>query len=385
MTTTDSDSIPYRIGSAYAVPLMLFFVAVLLFIALLQRQQELTALCLVTFGVMVGAYFCSRASLRATKFELDVEHSHLFPGEQLRICLNVINAKALPIHISANAAISRASVANHKKETESQSSGMLGYQKATFRWDLAVGGRGIYSIGPLHVMAGDPFGFFPRQSQIPIHREIVVYPGLTPLKPVVFSRHEAFGAPGGRSHVRDPVHILGTRDYQPSEPARHIHWKASARHNRLQTKVFAPSRQEKLLLLLDASGFARQPDDSVFEKILEVIASLAEQKDRQGSATGLVTNAKLHGPSKSILPPARNPGQIALIMETLARCTMATAGDLLSLLRRSCDIPWGTSCTLFAFGLEQETQLVKSFFLSRRIPLEVFTCQKALALREDHK
>lgn len=382
---TDSDSIPYRIGSAYAVPLMLFFVAVLLFIALLQSQKELTALCLVTFGVMAGAYFCSRASLRAIEFELDVERSHLFPQEHLKIRLDVVNAKALPIHLSVNTAVAGESGTDRNKETEDQSSGMLGYQKATFHWDLVVGHRGIYSVGPLHVTTGDPFGFFPRQSRVPIHREIVVYPRLVPLRPVAFPRCEAFGAPGGRSHVRDPVHLLGTRDYQPSEPARHIHWKATARHSRLQIKVFAPSRQEKLLLLLDASGFARQPDDSAFEKILEVIASLAEQRERRGSATGLLTNAKLHGTSRRILPPARNPGQMALIMETLARCTRAATGDLLRLLRHSYDIPWGTSCVLFSSGLEQETQLVRTFIQRRRIPLEIFTCEKALALREGHQ
>ncbi|MBW1691959.1 MAG: DUF58 domain-containing protein, partial [Deltaproteobacteria bacterium] len=49
--------------------------------------------------------------------------------------------------------------------------------------------------------------------------------------------------------------MLGTRDYQNWRPARHIHWKASASHNRLQEKVFEPSEQEKVLLAVEVSQF----------------------------------------------------------------------------------------------------------------------------------
>jgi uncharacterized protein (DUF58 family) len=361
---------------------MLFFTAVLLFIALLQRQHELTALCLVTIGIMAVAYFWSRASLRATEFALEVERSRLFPGEQLQLTLDVLNAKALPIHVNVSAGFSKPFGESRPEATHSQSSGLLGYQKATFHWHLLVSRRGVHSVGPLDLTTGDPFGFFPRQTQISTHHEIVVYPRLVPVKASAFSRREAFGVPGAQSHVRDPVLIQGTRDYQASEPARHIHWKASARHNRLQTKVFASSYQEKSMFLLDVSGFERQQDDADFERMLEVIASLAEQKDRQGSATGLLTNSVLQGSSTGILPPARNPYQISMIMETLARCTTTAGTDLLTQLSRSIQIPWGTSCAVFTLKNNSSADQVKTFLQRRRLPVKVFSCEEALDLRK---
>ena len=378
----DSDSTQYRLGSAYAVPLMLFFTAVLLFIALLLRQRELTALCLVTIGIMVTAYIWSRYGLRATQFDLGAERSHLFPGEELKIYLDVVNAKAIPIHMEVNAGFSDMSGSHRINEIKPQSCGLLGYQGAGFQWRHEVTRRGIYSVGPLEVNAGDPFGFFPQKSLIPTQQEIVVYPRLAPIKSTAFSRQEAFGMPGAQSHVRDPVLIQGTRDYQASEPARHIHWKATARHNRLQTKVFASSHQEKSMLLLDVAGFDRQHREQDFERILEVIASLAEQKDRQGSATGLLTNAVLLGSAANILPPARNPYQLSMIMETLARCTMTAGSDLLTLLRHNIATPWGTSCVIFTLRNDSSAQLVKAFLERRRLPVNVYTCEKALSLRE---
>ncbi len=75
---------------------------------------------------------------------------------------------------------------------------------------------------------------------------------------------ELFGVPGVKSPVKDPVYILGTRDYQPSGPSRHIHWKASARHLKLQEKVFEPSEQEKVLLALEVGSFQKSLANEAF-------------------------------------------------------------------------------------------------------------------------
>ena len=93
-----NESASYRLGSVYAVPVMLFITAVVLFIALLQRQHELTGLCLFTIGIMAAAWFMSQASLRSTRFTLRVRRSRLFPGDQLHTNVEVANAKAWPIH-----------------------------------------------------------------------------------------------------------------------------------------------------------------------------------------------------------------------------------------------------------------------------------------------
>ena len=106
---------------------------------------------------------------------------------------------------------------------------------------------------------------------------------------------DLFGVPGAKSPVKDPVYILGTRDYRPSGPSRHIHWKASARHLRLQENVFEPSQQEKVMLALEVRSFGKSTEKEAFEHTLEVIASLAVQLQDTGCAVGLVTNGVLTG------------------------------------------------------------------------------------------
>ena len=162
--------------------------------------------------------------------------------------------------------------------------------------------------------------------------QIIVYPRLVPLKPFSLPRRDFFGIPGARSPVQDPVYILGTRDYQHGQPAKYIHWKASARHDRLQEKVLESTQQEKVLLVVDADPFAKHNAEEEFERTLEIVASLAARLDRKGHAVGLVTNCSVVGRRSAIVPMARNHQQLPTLLEVLARVQMKSQGPIIDML-----------------------------------------------------
>jgi len=53
----------YRVSSIFIVPLIVFFVGVLLFIALLHGQRDLTVFAILILGVVAGARLWSRYGL----------------------------------------------------------------------------------------------------------------------------------------------------------------------------------------------------------------------------------------------------------------------------------------------------------------------------------
>jgi uncharacterized protein (DUF58 family) len=91
---------------------------------------------------------------------------------------------------------------------------------------------------------GDLLGFFPRKKQVDDLRHVVVYPRLIPLKPLVLPRRDVWGIPGAKSPIYDPIYVFGTRDYHHSQPAKYIHWKASARYNFLA--IFYPDCRDRI-------------------------------------------------------------------------------------------------------------------------------------------
>jgi uncharacterized protein (DUF58 family) len=220
---------------------------------------------------------------------------------------------------------------------------------------------------------GDLFGFFPREKRIAGDIQVIVYPRLVPLKPFSLPSRDFFGVPGAKTPVQDPIYILGTRDYQHGRPARHIHWKASARHNRLQEKVFEPSEQKKVLLAVEVSQFEKAGASENFERTLEVVGSLAVESHQRSYALGFVTNGVVDG-GPSILPMGRSPHQLPAILEILARLKMRGNGSLAGMMCRALELPWGVSCVHFACEQDEGTRATAQYFSHRRVPMIFVMC-----------
>lgn len=363
-----------RVPTIFIVPLIQCFVGILLFIALLQSRRDLAVLALLVLGVTVGARLWSRISLSGIVYSSMVDKEKVFPDEVLTLQIGVENKKFLPVWLQMNVSINGSLSPLSQDNTFTNESGLWGYQRARFQWKFVARRRGIQRLGPSHIDVADPFGFFPRRRAEQANLCVIVYPRLVPLKPVSLPRRDFFGAPGAKSPVQDPVYILGTRDYQQWRPARYIHWKASARHHRLQEKVFEPSEHLKILLIIEVNQFQNNNAADDFEHVLETAASLAVQCAQKGYAVGFMTNGVVDGGS-AIQPIAGNPQQVPAILESLARLTMRAEEELLDTLHRGLQPAWGISCIYFGYDQDATTRAIEKYCSHRNIPMEFILCR----------
>jgi uncharacterized protein (DUF58 family) len=370
------------VPSLFIIPPIQFLVGILLFIALLYGQRDLIVLTLLVLGVMGGARLWARMSLSGVQYRLRVDKQKVFPGEPLTLRITAENAKLLPIWLEMKIPIGSLLQHSSGEKVLTKESSLLWYQKTDFQWELTAGRRGVYEIGPLHILAGDLFSFFSRRKRAEEFHSIIVYPRLVSLKSISLPRLDFFGVPRAKSPVQDPIYILGTRDYQYGQPSKYIHWKASARHNRLQEKVFESTQQEKVLLVVDVNPFARLKAEEDFERTLEIVASLAVRLDQQGHSIGLVTNGVVKGGGSAIVPVARNNQQLPAILELLARLQMKPERDLKDLLPRSLALAWGISCVYFSHQ-EDDTISVKEYFRQRKTPVVFFVRRPHFPAGED--
>jgi uncharacterized protein (DUF58 family) len=369
------DATERRVSSLFIIPLTLAFVGVLLFVALLHGQRDLTILALILFGVVAGAKLWTRWSLWGIACSISVDKRRAFPGETLIVRATAENRKFLPVWLQAKVLIGGLAhrlSSESSKATVTAETGLLWYQKARFQWELTAQTRGVHEIGPLGIVSADLFGFFPKEKGIAKTIEVIVYPKLVPLRSPALPRRDFFGTPGAESPVQDPIYILGTRDYQQGRPAKHIHWKATARHHKLQEKIFEPSEQEKILLIVDVGQFAQHGAKEEFERALEVVASVALLLDERGCSVGLVTNGAMKGGGPTMLPVTRNLGQPAALLEALARLQMEPACDLIDTMRLQLRLYWGISCCYFTLGDDGATLAAREFFRHRKMPVLFF-------------
>ena len=380
-----------------------------LFAGLVLKQREIILLAaLILAMVMISRLWCG-LSTRRMGFQTTMSRTRLYPGENARIAIEAQNHKLLPVWIRARVPATIASLpglpgneSNHGSGREDPGlvasvrrpeddpgvaggdgdarselneeppllegeTGLFAFQHVRWERTVTAAKRGAFVVGPMLLEAGDLLGFFRRREERPVEMEVIVYPRIVPLAPFALPVREFFGIQKAATPVEDPAFHAGTRDYHASRPARHIHWKTSARLDKLQEKLYEPTSQARVLFLLDAASFyvatssvdgseagtdtaygtgdaqfelrsALAAADS-FERTLEVVASLAVQLERARVPVGSVTNGRMRGGSSPVLVPHHGPYQVAGLLEMLARVTSrpdpAVAGFTGEILRVS--------------------------------------------------
>jgi len=174
--------------------------------------------------------------------------------------------------------------------------------------------RGMFSLGPITLVSGDPFGFFRHQRKLKTGGTVVVYPATVPL--LSFGRLPGElpgGSVRGQRAFSTTPNASGVRDYRPGDALRSIHWLSSTRLRRLMVKEFDldPLSDVWLVLDLDRAVQAGSGRESTEEWGVSVAASLANYFIAQHREVGLVTQGH-------ILVTDRGSRQLHKILELLA-------------------------------------------------------------------
>ncbi|WP_019416125.1 DUF58 domain-containing protein [Paenisporosarcina sp. TG20] len=132
--------------------------------------------------------------------------------------------------------------------------------------------------------------------------EQMVYPSIYPLKNI---RKSSPLKPGDleykHSLFQDLFSPIGTRDYEPGDQFHHIHWKATARMQKLQTKVFTQVANESVLLVLNVVN--QYSIISELEQRIEEIASYVDYYYRQNIPYALAVNVRTFSTTPYLLLP----------------------------------------------------------------------------------
>ena len=184
--------------------------------------------------------------------------------------------------------------------------------------------RGRFSLGPVWVTSGDPFGIFRFSRRLDSGANIVVYPRTVPLPGFGRVPGELPGGSlqGARVQFSTP-NVSSVREYRPGDAFNRIHWPTTARTQRLMVREFEldPTADIWIVLDLDGEVHAGSGLESTEEYAVTAAASLARHLLDQGRAVGLVSQT-------ATLPADRGPRQLERILEVLA---LVQAGSRLTL------------------------------------------------------
>ena len=350
------------------IPLALLFLLAGLVAGRQAGMVALGASLLLIYGV--SAWWKENA-LVGVVYRRRFDRKRVFPGESIRMTIEVSNGKPLPLSWLRfedrlpvapleQGEIGEVISETHGHYTLQSNFSIGGNSRAQRTFTFTFSHRGYFSIGPVKYRGGDIFSLFAIERTHDDIDRLIVYPQMWPLEELGLPAKEPFGElKVRRSLFTDPIKTQGIRDYHPRDRFRDVHWKATARRGSLQTKVYDPSTGMTLVIFLNVATMRRHwmgfhPEQ--LERAISVAASVANYAVEQKWGIGLHVNGSIPKSDQPIrVPPGRSPDQLAHILEALAATTEFATGSIEKLMQReSPRLPWPATLVLVTAHVTEE-------------------------------
>lgn len=283
----------------------------------------------------------TRLGFRGLTIGRTFSKGHAHAGERLEMIETIVNRKLAPIpwlrlestihaglHFAkqSNLAISSGAMFQNHRSLFS----LMPYTRIVRRHQVVCAKRGWYKLETVSASIGDLVGIQAATKSQRIELELLVYPRLVSPEdiPLPSSRWQG-DVTVKRWIMPDPFLVSGVREYRYGDTMNSIHWKATARSQRLQVYNREFTADPRLLIVVNSqitpTMWDAVSDPELVEKGLSYAATLAEYAVSQGVPVGFGYNGTLQGQSgvPVFVPPAGGYPHLEHIFETMAKAAIS--------------------------------------------------------------
>jgi uncharacterized protein (DUF58 family) len=150
--------------------------------------------------------------------------------------------------------------------------GISGNGRYTGSYLLPADRRGCYAVGPLRIAHADPLKLISLTQSHGAEATLWVHPVVYRMSPVPTGRTQELDGPTSAGAPSGGIAFHSLREYVPGDDLRQIHWRSTARMDKLMVRHTVITNEPKILVLLDTS--ADPYDDRSFEDAVRIAASL---------------------------------------------------------------------------------------------------------------
>jgi uncharacterized protein (DUF58 family) len=241
--------------------------------------------CLIASILMSG--ILSSLTLAGVELSLQLPE-HIFAGQPVRGRVELKNEKqTLPSFALRVEGVSKKGVAAAVLATPVYFPYLRRRESLKQLVPLQFSRRGLYRQEAFRIITRFPFGFLQKARRLDLSSEALVYPSVEPTQEFLEILPGMQGAIESHSKGRGQD-LYALRDYMPTDSARHVHWKASARLGSLMVREFAREDDCRVLLVLDPHSEGARPSATAaererFERTVELCAAIAWNFQERGA------------------------------------------------------------------------------------------------------
>ncbi|MEA3075610.1 MAG: hypothetical protein QOF60_518 [Actinomycetota bacterium] len=295
-----------------------FVGAVLLWI--MARVVAGTAMYLFAYGVVMMLVVAFVIAPR--KLKLEGERAGLFPrareGDRLDVEVKLVAKRRVSTFILEERVPERLGHPVRVPITK-----LSAGSEVSHHYGLRCSRRGVYQVGPLVAVAGDPLGLTQRETVVAEPFELLVHPRVEQVSDRPLTRQ--FEDPPIRPPVSKPwpsgLEFYGMREYVAGDDLRRIVWRATARTGKVMVREAEQGITDHITIMLDTDRGHHSRDgeglSESFEAGVRVAASLGVRHLREGYELRCETNG---GP---LTRPLRGAGSQLMLLDNLARVELS--------------------------------------------------------------
>lgn len=292
----------------------------------------------------------SRYGLRGLHYERTIGRDRAVWGDEVPLDIAIWNDKPLPLAwLSVDDFATEGTVVREEPLVPSNRPGLTilrsrwtvgWYERVVRHLTIVADHRGVYSFGPVQATVADLFGRGAATEEHADRGTYIVRPRSVPVR-IASPQHLPLGfLPARHSLFEDPALFAGVRPYQPGDPMRRIHWRATARTGVPVSKRFDPSRAREVLIVLDVQTmpgphWMLHYDEDLVESLMVAAASLARHALAEGASCGLAATAYSRTLDRfAIVAPRAGRDQLAAIADLLGRLSEVSSAPFEHLVAR---------------------------------------------------
>jgi uncharacterized protein (DUF58 family) len=356
-----------------------FFIICALLLGLFTGKALFFSLAYLLGGLLIIAFLWSWFAVRGVAISRKTRTTRAQVGRNLEEAFTIRNRFWLPklwleVRDSSN-------LPGHKASHVVPALGGRG----SYRWyvDTPCIVRGAFTLGPMRVVSGDPFGLFNNVGKDGRTSRLIVYPQTLPITRVELPAGILSGGEPRRQRAQTiTTNAAGVREYVSGDSFNRIHWASSARKDRLMVKEFEIDPLADIWLFVDFSAQSLVEESylkringdgavvprgtgippSSEEYAVVIAASLANHFIDAKRALGFTA----YIPHREVYQPERGHRQLLHILESLAVARSLAPYSLAQML--SLETPYmtrGTTLIIITASLDP-TWISEAQILSRR-------------------
>jgi uncharacterized protein (DUF58 family) len=290
---------------------------VLLFLQIFSPRPGILFVLVAIVGVLLIAYVWARQMARGVLIQRQRRYGWAQVGDVIEERFTMHNDAWLPVLWAEVRDFS-----NLPGYNASRAVGLAARRSSRWATEGTCERRGVYTLGPITIALGDPFGLFEVKLEHNYTETFVVYPPIAGLPSLLDPRGLARGA--ARTNIRSldlTTNASAVRHYVPGDALNRIHWRTTARRStpdreEIFVKEFdlEPSGDLWIVLDMDRRVQAGADLESTEEYAVVLAASLANQMLRDNHAVGLIA----YGKEPLVVRPQKGHQQLWEILRVLA-------------------------------------------------------------------